>query len=339
MVREPQVGVSVTATVTDQDGGILRKTWQWSSAVETSDNVCSTSESDYSNEIAGATSFIYTPKTADINNCLRATARYVDNIDGDPNDAATDADTTDDTGNTFEMASEIMERPVQDSNAANTAPTFPDQDPDTAGDQSESATREIAENTAAGELIGEALQAQDANSDLLIHTLHGDDASAFSIDRDTGQLKTKGALDYETQDTYMVTVVATDPSGAMASIAVTIMVTDVDDPADITFRPGTNTAPAFTDFMVYENMYAGAAVGTVDGDDGRHADVLGRLGLLRCRRHGQHHDDDDARPRGDGESHGHHHGDRLGRRDGQHRRDDKRSGTCTRIARSWTTWA
>ena len=48
------------------------------------------------------------------------------------------------------------------SNAANTAPTFPDQDPDTAGDQSESATREIAENTPADELIGEALQAQDS---------------------------------------------------------------------------------------------------------------------------------------------------------------------------------
>ena len=44
MVREPQVGVSVTATVTDQDGGILRKTWQWSSAGEASDNVCPTDE-------------------------------------------------------------------------------------------------------------------------------------------------------------------------------------------------------------------------------------------------------------------------------------------------------
>ena len=124
-----------------------------------------------------------------------------------------------------------MERPVQDSDAANTAPAFPDQDPDTAGDQSESATREIAENTAADELIGEALQAQDADGDLLIHTLHGDDAGSFGIDRETGQLMTKGALDYETKDTYMVTVVATDPSGAMASIAVTINVTDEDDAA------------------------------------------------------------------------------------------------------------
>ena len=66
----------------------------------------------------------------------------------------------------------------------------------------------------------------------------------------------------------MVTVVATDPSGAMASIAVTINVTDEDDPADITFRPGANTAPAFADdaetgFMsVYENMAAGTDVGT-----------------------------------------------------------------------------
>ena len=40
----------------------------------------------------------------------------------------------------------------------------------------------------------------------------------------------------------------------------------------ITLRPAANTAPAFaddaaTDFMVYENMYAGAAVGTVTADD------------------------------------------------------------------------
>ena len=265
MVREPQVGVSVTATVTDQDGGILRKTWQWSSAGEASDNDCPTDDAGTWDDIDGATSFIYTPKTADINNCLRATATYVDNIDG----------VTDDTGNTSEMASKIMERPVQDSNAANTAPAFPDQDHDTAGDQSESAMREIAENTKAGEIIGEAIQAQDANGDLLIHTLHGDDASAFSIDRDNGQLKTKEALDYETKDTYMVTVVATDPSGAMASIAVTIMLTDEDDPAEITLGPVgpvANVAPAFaddaaTDFTVDENMDAGAAVGMVEAID------------------------------------------------------------------------
>ena len=157
-------------------------------------NVCSTNRRrDYTEDIAGATSFIYTPKTADINNCLRATATYVDNIDGNTDDTATD-ELTDDTGNTFESASKIMERPVQDSDAANTAPAFPDQDPDTAGDQSESATREIAENTEAGELIGEALQAQDANGDLLIHTLHGDDASAFSIDRDNRPVEDEGVL-------------------------------------------------------------------------------------------------------------------------------------------------
>ena len=167
-----------------------------------------------------------------------------------------------------------MERPVQGSDAANTAPAFPDQDHDTAGDQSESAMREIAENTKAGEIIGEAIQAQDANGDLLIHTLHGDDASAFSIDRDNGQLKTKEALDYETKDTYMVTVVATDPSGAMASIAVTIMVTDADDDAVLRLNraPEFDAETATAERSVAENSAAGAAVGdpvvATDGDTG-----------------------------------------------------------------------
>ena len=40
---------------------------------------------------------------------------------------------------------------------------------------------------------------------------------------------TKAALDYETRNTYMVTVTATDPNGLSDSIDVTIKVTDVDE--------------------------------------------------------------------------------------------------------------
>ena len=136
-----------------------------------------------------------------------------------------------------------------------------------------------------------------------------------------GQISTAVELDYESlpEDAkyYMVMLMATDPSGAYDTIMVKITVTDGPDNAIIGVGPAENTAPAFaddaeTDFMVYENMDAGAAVGMVDGHGRgrRHADVLGRLGLLRCRRHGQHHDDDDAGLRGDGQPHGDGHGDR-----------------------------
>ena len=258
MVREPQVGISVSATLNDQDGGVLRKEWQWAKVDESSNNVCPAVDVGGWEDITGATSFIYTPNAEDVNDCLRVTASYVDNIDPA----------------TQETAAEVVERPVQDSDPANSAPKFDDQDPDTAGDQSESATLEVAENTEAGKSIGDALTASDADGDLLVHMLDGDDADAFDIDRTTGQVMTKAALDYETKNTYMVTVVAMDPSGAMDSIAVTINVTDDDDPAVIAVAVA-NTAPAFdgetADRSVAEDAAAGDAVGdpvmATDADD------------------------------------------------------------------------
>ena len=66
----------------------------------------------------------------------------------------------------------------------------------------------------------------------LTYTLGGADAASFDIVRATGQLKTKAKLDYETKKSYMVTVTATDPDGASASIDVTIMVTERGRSAD-----------------------------------------------------------------------------------------------------------
>ena len=70
----------------------------------------------------------------------------------------------------------------------------------------------------------------------------------------------------------MVTVTATDPSLASTMVYVMVTVNDKDDKAKITLRPAANVAPAFaddatTDFMVNENMDAGAAVGTVTAED------------------------------------------------------------------------
>ena len=50
-------------------------------------------------------------------------------------------------------------------------------------------------------------------------------------------------LDYETKQTYMVTVMAEDSFGASASIMVTIMVNDVDEAPEIMRAPSANVAP------------------------------------------------------------------------------------------------
>ena len=96
-------------------------------------------------------------------------------------------------------------------------------------------TREVAENTAAGENIGDPVTATDADAgDTLTYTLGGADMDSFDIDDATGQLMTKAALDYEapadadTDNAYEVTVTASDGNTADdATIAVTITVTDM----------------------------------------------------------------------------------------------------------------
>ena len=88
-------------------------------------------------------------------------------------------------------------------------------------------TREVAENTAAGENIGDPVEATDDDAgDELTYTLGGADMASFDIDGDTGQLMTKAALDFETQDSYEVEVMADDGNGGTATVTVTITVTD-----------------------------------------------------------------------------------------------------------------
>ena len=95
-------------------------------------------------------------------------------------------------------------------------------------------TREVAENTVAGEDIGAPVAASDADDAALTYTLSGTDAASFDIVSATGQLQTKDALDYETKTSYEVTVTATDGDNASDSIDVAITVADVDEeePAD-----------------------------------------------------------------------------------------------------------
>ena len=137
--------------------------------------------------------------------------------------------------------------------------------------------RSVPENKA-DENVGDAVLATDDDLDLLMYWLSGDDASAFDVDNN-GQITTAMKLDYETKSEYMVVLMATDPSGASDRINVMITVADGPDDAIIVVGPAANTAPAFaddaeTDFMVYENMYAGAAVGTVTASDDDVGDTL-----------------------------------------------------------------
>lgn len=71
------------------------------------------------------------------------------------------------------------------------------------------------------------VSASDADGDNLAYSLSGDDASAFNIDND-GVLTFVSAPDYETQNTYSVTVEVSDGSDTAAQI-VSIEVLDLDE--------------------------------------------------------------------------------------------------------------
>ena len=68
-------------------------------------------------------------------------------------------------------------------------------------DDQADATRKVTENTLAGEAIGDPVVATDGDDDILTYTLTlvaGEAVELFAIDWETGQLRTKGKLDFET---------------------------------------------------------------------------------------------------------------------------------------------
>ena len=213
----PQSQTMFNATLTDPDGAASGTKWQWAK---------SSSRNGTYSDIEDAIASSYTPQDADNGSYLRVTATYTDPEGSDKSAMATSANK------------------VQAVRGDNNAPVFPDQDPDTDGDQSTTATREVAENTAAGQAIGDPVVAEDEDGDILTYTLSGTDADSFAIDWATGQLMTKAALDEETEPSYTVVVRATDPAGIPQApsavdansdeITVTITVTDVNEPPAIT---------------------------------------------------------------------------------------------------------
>ena len=108
----------------------------------------------------------------------------------------------------------------------------------------DTATRSIAENSAAGTSIGAAVTGTDpdgvAKFNTLTYSLTGTDASKFNIGSSTGQItvKTGNIPNYEAKTSYSVTVNVTDGKNASGTadttaddtIAVTINVTDVNEP-------------------------------------------------------------------------------------------------------------
>ena len=207
--QQPKIGVEVTASVTDPDGGVKDVTWEW----ERDDNQgTEESPSNTGVEIKGATTADYTPTEDDEGKYLRAIASY-----------------TDGKGKDTSLATSATVVVVRTDNP----PMFP---------KTEDGKRSIEEGMSAN--VGNPVRATDMEPDqLLTYSLSGTDSNSFEISSDTtnnaadrgGQIRVASGvkLDYETKKSYMVTVTATDSDGLSDSIDVTIKVNDMDEAPDI----------------------------------------------------------------------------------------------------------
>ena len=226
---QPRVGVAVKASLTDPDGSISGLTWQWyrSSMIDVAvDSLPMEECADDDDEcvIKGARSDTHTPTAGDVGKTLMAVAMYTDGEGSGKNRAG---------GAATVVAVDTRNRP----------PAFDDQDDETEGIQNDETTRKVEENAKAdsdneaADNVGSPVTATDLdpNEDPLIYTLGGTDAASFTV-RDDGQIEVGAGtkLDYETKQTYTVTVRAADSYGESDTIMVTITVTDVDEMPDVT---------------------------------------------------------------------------------------------------------
>ena len=94
--RQGQVGIDINATVSDPDGGVSIRRWEWARSAEITVNEQGTPSAECRADpdtpldvvdpdgwttIDGASSAAYTPEQADLGTCLRATVFYTDNLD------------------------------------------------------------------------------------------------------------------------------------------------------------------------------------------------------------------------------------------------------------------
>ena len=284
---QPQAGRGLEATLEDEDGGVSDEEWQWARS----------EDGETWTDIDGATSQSRTPSGDDVGNYLRATVTYTDLFDSGKSESAVTtnrveartvanappsfADQDDDTTtDDIEVGREVAENSAEGA-AVGKPVSATDKDSDVLVYSLEDGNM-VPDETTTDDAEDMRHHDNDANDK---NNSKDGDSTNFTIDSATGQIKVKNdELNFETaadvvlttatgatndqvtasegsRNTYIVTVIATDPSGARATQEVTITVTNA------------NEAPAFdsgddvpTVVRVRENgtdLLSGAS-GTVD---------------------------------------------------------------------------
>ncbi|RVE67603.1 hypothetical protein OJAV_G00104590 [Oryzias javanicus] len=135
---------------------------------------------------------------------------------------------------------------------------------------------DIPEDVAPGSIV-EAILASDSDSELngeVTYSLEEDDEDGtFLLNPVTGVFNVTRALDYETQQYYILTAKAQDGGGLASTVRVYFNVLDMND------NPPTFSSSAYSS-SVSESLPPGSSIVTVgasDGDDGANARLLYRI--------------------------------------------------------------
>ena len=193
----PMVSVELVATLSDQDDGVSNVEWSWESS----------RDGGGWGIIEGATESAYRPVAGDLGSHLRVKASYADTHGSDQ--------------------SASVESKAAVAEAPNRPPAF----------KRSAATFTIAEGSATGVEVGEALIAEDPDGDALSYSLTGEDAKYFDIGTAGGVIRvgTGTTLNYLERATYLVIVEVADPAGGTDTLSVTI---------DVAERPKLEPTPA-----------------------------------------------------------------------------------------------
>ena len=201
-VDTPVVGKQLTATLSDQDGGLTGETWSWS---------WSTTRTGSFTPISGANAAIYTPVTADAGRFLKAAVIYTDSFGA---------------GKTAEMTS-------ANAVAPNPPPTFAN--PSVAFAVNENATSGTVGTVTATDPDSDPITYSVGGGDVAAFN------EDFSLGSTSGAITVKpvATIDHEGRPSYSVTITVTDPYGGADTIGVTINVTDVDEPGAVALSTAT----------------------------------------------------------------------------------------------------
>ena len=198
----PAVGKSLTANLTDPDGGVTSATWTWA---------WSTTRTGTFTTISGVSSATYSPASGDVDRYLKASVSYTDSFGA---------------GKTAESTSVNAVLANPPPVFANSSPTF------TVNENARSGT---VGTVTATDPESEAITYSVGGSDA---TAFNED---FSLGSTSGAITVRSGatIDHESKSSYAVTITATDTASITATANVTINVTDVDEAGAVTLTVAT----------------------------------------------------------------------------------------------------